>query len=170
MDHIHYLAHKGKNTLLVPPQTQPINFIRNGGSHPVSCVIRMLPRLKVLAGQELAHLEDESSGNEDAEMDVVGVASMLDKMREARLRLLGHVKRRCTNTLVKKCEQLAMVGLRIGRVRPKKYWRKVIRQDMTHLQLTRCTKLVYYTQSYPAFLEVISTARTHYLLITSQPR
>lgn len=35
------------------------------------------------------------------------------------------------------CEQLAMVGLRRGRGRMKKYRGEVIRQDMTHFQLTQ---------------------------------
>lgn len=66
----------------------------------------------------------------------VRVTSMVDKMREERLRWLKHVKRRYIDVPARRCEQLAMVGLRRGRGRMKKYQGEVIRQDMTHLQLT----------------------------------
>jgi len=39
------------------------------------------------------------------------------------------------NVPARRYEKLAIVGLRRGRGRPKKYWREVIRWDMTHLQL-----------------------------------
>lgn len=65
-----------------------------------------------------------------------GVTPVENKMRVTRLRWFGHVKRRCTDTLVRRCERLNMVGLKRGRGRPKKYWRDVIRRDMTHLQFT----------------------------------
>ncbi|XP_060191726.1 uncharacterized protein LOC132621465 [Lycium barbarum] len=68
--------------------------------------------------------------------DKVGVASVEDKMREARLRWFRHVMRRDTNAPVRMCERLAMEDFRRGRGRPKKYWGEVIRQDMAHLQLT----------------------------------
>ncbi|XP_059282471.1 uncharacterized protein LOC132036212 [Lycium ferocissimum] len=68
--------------------------------------------------------------------DKVGVASVEDNMREARLIWFGHVMRRDTNAPVRRCERLAMDGFRRGRGRPKKYWGEVIRQDMAHLQLT----------------------------------
>ena len=58
------------------------------------------------------------------------------KMREARLKWFEHVMRRCTDALVRRCERLAMDGFRLGRGRPKKYWREVIRHDMEQLQLT----------------------------------
>ncbi|KAG5611910.1 hypothetical protein H5410_023191 [Solanum commersonii] len=45
----------------------------------------------------------------------VGMASVVDKLREARLRWFGH---------------------RRGRGRPKKYWGEVIRQDLAQLHLT----------------------------------
>lgn len=47
---------------------------------------------------------------------------MVNKMREARLRQFGHLKRRCIYILVMMCERLVMVGLRRGRCRRKKYW------------------------------------------------
>ncbi|KAF3657255.1 Potassium transporter 7 [Capsicum annuum] len=65
----------------------------------------------------------------------VGVTSVECKMREARLRWFGHVKRRGMNAPVRRCERLALDGFRRGRGRPKKYWGEVIRRDMEQLQL-----------------------------------
>lgn len=61
--------------------------------------------------------------NEDMS-DKIGVDSVEDKKREARLRWYNHVKKRCTNILVHKCERLAIVGQtskQRGRDRLKKY-------------------------------------------------
>ncbi|KAK4364064.1 hypothetical protein RND71_015422 [Anisodus tanguticus] len=66
----------------------------------------------------------------------VGVASVEDKMREARLRWFGHVQRRDMDAPVRRCERLAMDGFRRGRGRPKKYCGEVIRRDMAQVQLT----------------------------------
>ncbi|KAG5571733.1 hypothetical protein H5410_061499 [Solanum commersonii] len=66
----------------------------------------------------------------------VGVASVVDKLREARLRWFGHVKRRCADAPVRRCEGLAMKGTRRGRGKPKKYWGEVIRQDFDQLHIT----------------------------------
>ncbi|KAF3647161.1 putative peptide/nitrate transporter-like [Capsicum annuum] len=66
----------------------------------------------------------------------VGVTSVECKMREARLRWFGHVKRRDMDALVRRFERLALDGFREGRGRPKKYWGEVIRRDMEQLQLT----------------------------------
>ncbi|KAM3377945.1 hypothetical protein P3S68_010358 [Capsicum galapagoense] len=66
----------------------------------------------------------------------VGVTSVECKMREARLRWFGHVKRRGMDAPVRRCERLALDGFRRGRGRPKKYWGEVIRRDMKQLQLT----------------------------------
>ena len=65
----------------------------------------------------------------------VGVTSVECKMREARLRWFGHVKRRGMDAPVRRCERLALDGFRRGRGRPKKYWGEVIRRDMEQLQL-----------------------------------
>ncbi|XP_055808172.1 uncharacterized protein LOC129876703 [Solanum dulcamara] len=81
------------------------------------------------------HTRSDRIRNE-AIRDKVGVASVEDKMREIRLRWYGHVKRRDTDTPVRRCERLVMDGYRRGRGRPKKYWGEVIRQDMAQLQLT----------------------------------
>ncbi|KAG5613703.1 hypothetical protein H5410_013527, partial [Solanum commersonii] len=66
----------------------------------------------------------------------VGVASVVDKLREARLRWFGHVKRWCADAPVRRCEGLVVEGKRRGRGRPKKYWGEVIRQDLAQLHLT----------------------------------
>ncbi|KAF3645330.1 putative pre-mRNA-processing factor 6-like [Capsicum annuum] len=66
----------------------------------------------------------------------VGVTPVECKMREARLRWFGHVKRRGVDAPVRRCERLALDGFKRGRGRPKKYWGEVIRRDMKQLQLT----------------------------------
>jgi len=66
----------------------------------------------------------------------VGVASVVDKLREARLRWFGHVKRRSADAPVRRCEGLVVEGTRRGRGRPKKYWGEVIRQDLAQLHIT----------------------------------
>ncbi|KAG5625059.1 hypothetical protein H5410_010277 [Solanum commersonii] len=64
----------------------------------------------------------------------VEVASVVDKLREARLRWFGHVKRQVCS--VRESEGLVVEGTRRGRGRPKKYWGEVIRQDLAQLHLT----------------------------------
>ncbi|KAG5586098.1 hypothetical protein H5410_046532 [Solanum commersonii] len=66
----------------------------------------------------------------------VGVASMVDKLREARLRWFRHVKRRGADAPMRRCEGLVIEGTQRGRGRPKKYWGEVIRQDLAQLHLT----------------------------------
>ncbi|KAL3351497.1 hypothetical protein AABB24_019876 [Solanum stoloniferum] len=66
----------------------------------------------------------------------VGVASVVDKLREARLRWFGHVKRRSADAPVRRCEVMVVEGTRRGRGRPKKYWEEVIRHDLAMLHIT----------------------------------
>ncbi|XP_070043285.1 uncharacterized protein [Nicotiana tomentosiformis] len=73
--------------------------------------------------------------NEDIRVKV-GMAPMEDKMREARLRWFGHVRRRRLDAPVRRCERLALTGMRRGRGRPKKYWGEVIRQDMMRTEIS----------------------------------
>nr|XP_016484664.1 PREDICTED: uncharacterized protein LOC107805185 [Nicotiana tabacum] len=54
--------------------------------------------------------------------DKVVVASVEDKMWDARLRWFGHVKRRGTDELERRRERLVLEGQWRGRGRPKKYW------------------------------------------------
>ncbi|XP_016484664.2 uncharacterized protein LOC107805185 [Nicotiana tabacum] len=68
--------------------------------------------------------------------DKVVVASVEDKMWDARLRWFGHVKRRGTDELERRRERLVLEGQWRGRGRPKKYWGEVIRKDIVLLQLT----------------------------------
>nr|XP_009766323.1 PREDICTED: uncharacterized protein LOC104217713 [Nicotiana sylvestris] len=66
----------------------------------------------------------------------VGVAHVEDKMREARLRRFGHVKRKSIEAPVRWWERLAMMGIKRGKCRPKEPWGEVIRRDMAELELT----------------------------------
>ncbi|KAG5603333.1 hypothetical protein H5410_034703 [Solanum commersonii] len=82
----------------------------------MSCRTRIL-RVKWICG----HTRKDTFRNEDIR-DKVVVVSMVDKMREARLRWFEHVKRRCPNIPVRRCERLDMGGLKKGRGRLKKHW------------------------------------------------
>ncbi|VFQ65981.1 unnamed protein product [Cuscuta campestris] len=66
----------------------------------------------------------------------VGMAPVEDKLREARLRWLGHVRRRDADAPVRRCERITVIGGSRGRGRPKKNWEEVIRQDLGLLDLT----------------------------------
>ncbi|XP_070055474.1 uncharacterized protein [Nicotiana tomentosiformis] len=66
--------------------------------------------------------------------DKMGVTPIEDKIREARLRWFGHVRRRSTDAPMSKYERLTLKGLRRGRGRPKNRWEEVIRQDIAQLQ------------------------------------
>lgn len=64
-----------------------------------------------LLRQMCEHTSRDKIKNEDIR-DKVRVASMMDKMQEARLRRFEHVKTRCSDALVRRCERLNMIGLR----------------------------------------------------------
>ncbi|VFQ92223.1 unnamed protein product [Cuscuta campestris] len=66
----------------------------------------------------------------------VGMAPVEDKMREARLRWFGHVRRRDADAPVRRCERITVIGRSRGRGRPRKNWKEVIRQDLGLLTLT----------------------------------
>ncbi|KAG5614149.1 hypothetical protein H5410_013973 [Solanum commersonii] len=59
---------------------------------------------------EMRILRRDKIRNEDI-WDKVGVASVVDKMREPRLRWFGHVKRRNVDVPVRRCGRLAMAGV-----------------------------------------------------------
>ncbi|KAG5583186.1 hypothetical protein H5410_053813 [Solanum commersonii] len=60
------------------------------------------------------HIRREKVRNEVVQ-NKVGMTSIIDKMKEARLRWFRYVKRRYTDTPVRKCERLAIVGIRRGK-------------------------------------------------------
>ncbi|VFQ71742.1 unnamed protein product [Cuscuta campestris] len=63
----------------------------------------------------------------------VGMAPVEDKLREARLRWFGHVRRRDADAPVRRCERITVIR---GRGRPKKNWEELIRKDLGLLDLT----------------------------------
>ncbi|VFQ76707.1 unnamed protein product [Cuscuta campestris] len=66
----------------------------------------------------------------------VGMAPVKDKLREARLRWFGHVRRRDADAPVRRCERITVIGGSRGRGRPRKNWKEVIRQDLGLLTVT----------------------------------
>ena len=65
----------------------------------------------------------------------LGVASIEDKLREARLRWFGHIKRRPRDAPVRRCETIECLSYKRCRGRPKKSWSEVIRHDLRSLGL-----------------------------------
>ncbi|KAF3683269.1 DEAD-box ATP-dependent RNA helicase 42 [Capsicum annuum] len=108
----------------------------------------------------------------------VGVVSVEDKLREVRLRWFGHVMRRGTDALVRRCERLALEGFKRGRGRPKMYWRGVIRRDMEQLQLTEdmtldkkdvAHKIMSFSQNGPRAICILSASGTISNVTLRQP-
>ena len=64
------------------------------------------------------------------------MAPLEEKLREARLRWFGHVKRRCVNAPVRRYEKISLSHYRRGRGRPKMSWNEVIRSDMKFTGVT----------------------------------
>ncbi|KAG5591582.1 hypothetical protein H5410_042096 [Solanum commersonii] len=99
----------------------------------VLCDKKIPPRLKgkfyrVVVRPALLYGAESDKIRNEVIREKVGVVSVVDKLREARLRWFGHVRR---------CEGLVVKGTRRGRGRPKKYWGEVIRQDLAQLHLTK---------------------------------
>ena len=67
--------------------------------------------------------------------DKIGVASIEDKMREARLRWYGHIRTRLMDASVRRCETMECSDYRRSRGRLKKSWSEVIRHDLKTLGL-----------------------------------
>jgi len=65
----------------------------------------------------------------------IGVASIEDKMRDARLRWFGHIRRRPRDAPIRRCETIECLDYRRSRGRPKKSWSEVIRHDLKTLGL-----------------------------------
>ena len=74
--------------------------------------------------------------NEDIRK-MVGVAPIQDKLREKRLRWFGHVQRRPTEAVVRRCDTGVAEGTCRGRGRPRLKWESSINRDMTLLDLTK---------------------------------
>ena len=68
--------------------------------------------------------------------DLVKVAPIENKMRQTRLRWLGHVKRRGVDTQMRRCEMIDIPEGKRGRGRPKKSVDEVIREDLKVVGLT----------------------------------
>jgi len=66
----------------------------------------------------------------------IEVAPLEDKLREAKLRWFGHVKRRSVSALVRRWEAFDLLQCRRGRGRLKTSWNAVIRSAMKSLELT----------------------------------
>lgn len=74
--------------------------------------------------------------NEDI-CDKVGVASLLDQTREEKVTWFGHAMRRSAEALVRRYERLDIVDTNRRKDKPKRYWRNMIKQDMTQLLLIK---------------------------------
>jgi len=65
----------------------------------------------------------------------IGVASIENKMREARLRWFGHIRRHNIDALVKRWKKIDCSDYKRSIGRPKKSWSKVISHDLESLGL-----------------------------------
>ena len=65
----------------------------------------------------------------------IGVVNIKDKIREARFRWFGHIRRRSMDAPVRRCEMIDRLEHRRSRGRPKKSWSEVIRNDLKTLRL-----------------------------------
>ncbi|GJY91548.1 hypothetical protein Tco_0506744 [Tanacetum coccineum] len=63
------------------------------------------------------------------------VATIVNKMREGRLRWFGYVKRRSQSALVRKVESITVEGGR-RRGRPKLKWEDILKTDLKELMLS----------------------------------
>ena len=68
--------------------------------------------------------------------NLVKVAPIEDKLREIRLRWVGHVKRRVKDTPVRRCESINIPKGKRGKGRPKKSLDEVIREYLKVVGLT----------------------------------
>jgi len=65
----------------------------------------------------------------------IGVASIEDKIRQARLRWFRHIRRRPMDAPARRGETIVCSDHRRRRGRPRKSWREVIRHDLKMLEL-----------------------------------
>ncbi|KAL7258934.1 hypothetical protein ACSBR1_004943 [Camellia fascicularis] len=66
----------------------------------------------------------------------VGVVLIEDKLRKNRLRWFGHIQRRPTETVVKRCDTVTVDGSVTGRGRPRLTWTSIVNKDMNLFNLT----------------------------------
>lgn len=52
----------------------------------------------------------------------VGVASLVDKIKEARFKWFGHVQRKCVDAPIRRCKRLNVGVTWRDKGRPKNYW------------------------------------------------
>jgi len=64
----------------------------------------------------------------------IGVAPIEDKMREAKLRWFGHV-RKSMDALVRRCENIDRLDCKRSRGRPRKSWSEAIINDLKTFSL-----------------------------------
>jgi len=64
-----------------------------------------------------------------------GVASIEDKMRQARLRWFSHIRRRSVDATMRRCEHIDWPDHSKSRGRPNKSWCEVVRHDLKTLEL-----------------------------------
>ena len=65
----------------------------------------------------------------------IGVALIEDKIREARLRWFGHIKRRSMDAPMRRCENIDRLNCKRSRGMSRKSWSEVIRHDLKTLGL-----------------------------------
>jgi len=65
----------------------------------------------------------------------IGVTPIKNKIRKARLRSFGHVRRRSMDAPVRKCENIDRLDYKRSRGRPKKSCSEIIRHDLKTLAL-----------------------------------
>lgn len=68
--------------------------------------------------------------------DKLKAALAKNKFQKARLRQFRQVTRKDRDALMQRCEKLYMDDFERGRSRPKKYCKKMIKQDMKQFYLT----------------------------------
>nr|XP_016456144.1 PREDICTED: uncharacterized protein LOC107780139 [Nicotiana tabacum] len=85
---------------------------------------------------ELEHSESLRDFGYCRRIKVEEVMGVMRKMSRGKGTGPDEIPMRSTDAPIKRCERLAVEGLRRGRGRPKKYWGEVITQDMMLLQLT----------------------------------
>jgi len=66
----------------------------------------------------------------DTIREKVGVAPIVEKLVENRLRWFGHVERRHIDAVIKRVDQMEESQVKRGRERPKKTIRETIRKDL----------------------------------------